>query len=285
MSANEVLITARKPNCVSAHGACSRELPQPKLSPASRIWRACDPRLVQDEIRLRIALRIIAPVVEQLLVQPCLEVVFRNRAGMIWSVSMLIHGQRHHPAFETGERLHSSVLTSVTTPVMALAAAVSGLARNVRPPLPCRPSKLRLLVETLYSPGCKLVAVHGDAHRAARLAPFAAGGAENLGQPFGVACAFHLLRAGHHHHAHVRAHLAALEQRRRRSRRSEIRELVQLPMNTTSTGWPSSGLPPSRSMYCSAFASESRSSGSAICAGSGSARVDRQCPCPGWCRR
>src|ERR1017187_6432847 len=35
MSANEVLITARKPNCVSAHGACSRELPQPKLSPAS----------------------------------------------------------------------------------------------------------------------------------------------------------------------------------------------------------------------------------------------------------
>ena len=34
-----------------------------------------------------------------------------------------------------------------------LAAAVSGLARNVRPPLPWRPSKLRLLVETLYWPG------------------------------------------------------------------------------------------------------------------------------------
>ena len=36
LSAKEVLITARNPNCVSAHGACSRELPQPKLSPASR---------------------------------------------------------------------------------------------------------------------------------------------------------------------------------------------------------------------------------------------------------
>src|ERR1017187_8184163 len=36
---------------------------------------------------------------------------------------------------------------------MALAEAVSGLARKVRPPLPCRPSKLRLLVETLYWPG------------------------------------------------------------------------------------------------------------------------------------
>ena len=37
ISAKEVLITARKPNWVSAQGACSRELPQPKLSPASRI--------------------------------------------------------------------------------------------------------------------------------------------------------------------------------------------------------------------------------------------------------
>ena len=41
MSAKDVLTTARKPNCVSAHGACSRELPQPKLSPASS---TCAPR-------------------------------------------------------------------------------------------------------------------------------------------------------------------------------------------------------------------------------------------------
>src|SRR5271165_4503247 len=42
ISANDVLITARKPYCVSAHGACSRELPQPKLSPASSTWRDFD---------------------------------------------------------------------------------------------------------------------------------------------------------------------------------------------------------------------------------------------------
>lgn len=35
-------------------------------------------------------------------------------------------------------------------PVTAEAAAVRGLARKVRPPLPCLPSKLRLLVLTEY---------------------------------------------------------------------------------------------------------------------------------------
>ena len=42
---------------------------------------------------------------------------------------------------------------SATTPAIALAAAVNGEARNVRPPLPWRPSKLRLLVLTAYWPG------------------------------------------------------------------------------------------------------------------------------------
>ena len=88
-----MLITARKPYCVSAHGACSRELPQPKLSPASRTCAPCASRLVQHEVRLRIARGVVAPVVEQLLVEalPC-EVVFRKRAGMIWSVSTLFDG-------------------------------------------------------------------------------------------------------------------------------------------------------------------------------------------------
>src|SRR5262249_39095986 len=42
---------------------------------------------------------------------------------------------------------------SATTPAIALAAAVAGLASMVRAPGPCRPSKLRLLVETTTSPG------------------------------------------------------------------------------------------------------------------------------------
>ena len=43
-------------------------------------------------------------------------------------------------------------LGSVTTPIMAAAAAISGLASIVREPGPCRPSKLRFEVETAYFP-------------------------------------------------------------------------------------------------------------------------------------
>jgi hypothetical protein len=38
MSAKLGAITQRMPKSSSAQGACSRELPQPKLSPAIRIW-------------------------------------------------------------------------------------------------------------------------------------------------------------------------------------------------------------------------------------------------------
>src|ERR1019366_3249211 len=60
--------------------------------------------------------------------------------------------------------------------------------------------------------GRKLIAVHGDAHGAAGLAPFATGGAEDLGQPLGDGLALDFLRPGHHHHADFIAHLAPLEQ-------------------------------------------------------------------------
>ena len=46
----------------------------------------------------------------------------------------------------------NKLLTSVTTPVMAAAAAVKGLANNVLAPAPCLPSKFRLLVLIQYSP-------------------------------------------------------------------------------------------------------------------------------------
>ena len=43
--------------------------------------------------------------------------------------------------------------TSTKWPLTAAAAAMAGETRCVRPPLPCRPSKLRLLVEAHRSPG------------------------------------------------------------------------------------------------------------------------------------
>ena len=84
---------------------------------------------------------------------------------------------------------------SATTPAIADAAAVSGEARNVRPPLPWRPSKFRLEVLTAYWPG-ELVAVHGDAHRAAGLAPFGTGGPEHLVEPLALGLALHLVEPG-----------------------------------------------------------------------------------------
>ena len=49
MSANDVLTTARNPNPVNAHGACSREEPQPKLSPAMRICAPAAPGVLSTK--------------------------------------------------------------------------------------------------------------------------------------------------------------------------------------------------------------------------------------------
>ena len=48
------------------------------------------------------------------------------------------------------------------TPAMAVAAATSTLARWVRTPLPCLPSKLRLVVDTMRSCGLPLREVKAD---------------------------------------------------------------------------------------------------------------------------
>ena len=72
---------------------------------------------------------------------------------MIWSVSTFVVGQDDRARLRTAEgvvhqRPHAASRGSVIAPVTAAAAAVSGLASSVRPPVPCRPSKLRLLVLT-----------------------------------------------------------------------------------------------------------------------------------------
>ena len=106
---------------------------------------------------------------------------------------------------------------SVTTPASAVAAAVSGEARNVRAPLPWRPSKLRLLVRDDVLARGALVAVHGDAHGAARLAPIGSGGPEDVGEALSLGLGLHLLRAGHDHDADALGDVAALEERGRLS--------------------------------------------------------------------
>src|ERR1700693_4245130 len=91
---------------------------------------------IQDEIRLRITLGIITPVAEKLLV----ETFFRSRLQKSGRYDLVrinvVVRHRHESRFERKKWFHRRVLTSVTTPVMALAAAVKGEARNVLPPLP-----------------------------------------------------------------------------------------------------------------------------------------------------
>ncbi len=56
---------ARNPYSPSAHGACSRELPQPKLDPAIRIVAPSAAGPVELEIRVGGSVRQVAPVEEQ----------------------------------------------------------------------------------------------------------------------------------------------------------------------------------------------------------------------------
>jgi hypothetical protein len=69
MSAKDGAITQRMPKSSSAHGACSRDEPQPKLSPATRICAFAIGGLVQHEIRDLVAVVVIAHLVEQVLAE------------------------------------------------------------------------------------------------------------------------------------------------------------------------------------------------------------------------
>ena len=66
MSANEGAITARKPKSASAHTACSRELPQPKLARATRILELLEALIVEHEL----AIGLIAPIVKESFGEP-----------------------------------------------------------------------------------------------------------------------------------------------------------------------------------------------------------------------
>src|SRR5215212_5862316 len=57
----------------------------------------------------------------------------------------------------------------------------------------------------------KLVAVHGDAHRAAGFPPIGAGGSEDLVESLALRLALHLVGAGHDHHADAFRNLPAVQ--------------------------------------------------------------------------
>src|SRR5262245_5061737 len=124
---------------------------------------------------------------------------------------------------------------SLSTPATAVAAAVAGLARMVRAPLPWRPSKLRFEVDTASWPGATtspFMAMHmeqpGRRHSApasvkTRSRPSASASRRTASEP-----------------GTTRTRTLSFTRRPRSTaaaaRRSLMRPLVQLPMKTTSTG-------------------------------------------------
>ena len=73
-----------------------------------------------------------------------------NCSGVLFISILLIQSIRLIRVQTTSSDKNS--LISVTTPVMALAAAVNGLAKKVRELGPCLPSKFLLEVDTQYLP-------------------------------------------------------------------------------------------------------------------------------------
>jgi hypothetical protein len=114
-------------------------------------------------------------------------------------------------------------------------AAMAGLTRCVRPPAPCRPSKLRLLVEAQRSPGSSrsaFIARHIEQPGSRHSKPAAL---KTWSQPLALGLRLHQPEPGT-----TIASLTFGATRRPRttaaaSRRSSMRLLVQEPMNTLST--------------------------------------------------
>jgi len=95
---------ARKPYSSNAQGACSREEPQPKLRPVTRIVA---PGLIQLELWIRLAVGQVAPVEEGELTEPgaldALEELFGDDLVGVH----VDPRQRRHDAGELGERFHA----------------------------------------------------------------------------------------------------------------------------------------------------------------------------------
>ena len=127
-------------------------------------------------------------------------------------------------------------------PAIAAAAAIGGLTRCVRPPRPCRPSKLRFDVDAHRSPGARTSGfmprhIEQPARRHSK-----PGVEEDLVEPLLLGLALHRRRAGDDHRAHAVGDAPPGDDRAA-ARRSSIRAFVHEPMKTRSTRISASGVP------------------------------------------
>src|SRR6266581_638533 len=198
-------------------------------------------RPVEHEVRARRAVLRVAPVGEQMPAQPRLPGDLQE-ARRNDDVRVDVVDRQDDVARRDGAdwlHAHSGIISraSAIRPATALAAAVSGLARKVRPPAPCRPSKLRLLVLTAYCPGrswSPFMAMHIE-QPASRHSPPASRNTRS--SPSASASFFTCCEPGT-----TSSRTLAATFRPRSSdaarRKSLSRAFVHEPMNTTSIGCP-----------------------------------------------
>ena len=152
----------------------------------------------------------------------------------------------------------------------AVAAATSGETRWVRPPLPCRPSKLRLDVDAARSPGLNwsgFMPRHIEQPAARHSAPASL---KTTSRPSDSACSRTRAEPGT---TSIRTESATWWPliTSAAARRSSIRPLVQEPRNTVSTAISRIRWPGCSAMYSSALVAAVRSASSAKVSGSGTA--------------
>src|SRR5690606_9147075 len=161
---------------------------------------------------------------------------------------------------------HSRSAGAVSRPVTAVAAATAGETRWVRPPLPCRPSKLRLEVEAQRSPGLRVSGFmprHMEQPAVRHSAPAAL---KISSRPSASAARRTSIDPGT-----MSVRVTTLRPRRisAAARRSSIRPLVQDPTKTVSILISRSGVPGVSPMYCRARSAAARSIGSSKSSGEG----------------
>src|SRR6185503_5268987 len=270
-------VIGERPRRVLARAAAA------EVAPREQDRRALVTRLVQHEVGIGLARRRIharlavvgvTPRVEQVDAEARtpdrLQELLRND-GVGVDVRAI---ERRDDALVNGEWLHVGSLyesrrTSTKCPASAAAAAMAGLTRCVRPPAPCRPSKLRFDVDAQRSPGSSrssFIARHIEQPGSRHSKPAARNTASS---PSDSACALTLPDPGTTSASltldatwRPRATAAA-------ARRSSMREFVHEPMNTLSMRMSVIGVFGTSPMYSSARSIPSRRIGSRSLSGSG----------------
>src|SRR5580658_324841 len=134
--------------------------PTPKIRARQNHRSALITGRIQHKFRIRLLPRQIAPIIKKHAPITLSRLQFQE---LFWHHLIRIHVhaiQRRHQSRMLDERFHRysapstlfHLRMSTKWPSIAAAAAITGLTRCVRPPLPCRPSKLRFEVLAERSP-------------------------------------------------------------------------------------------------------------------------------------